>query len=78
MRGAFARFDHDHFFEPHAGGTRMVDVFDYAAPFGWLGRIAERLFLNRYMRRLLSVRALAIKAVAESGDYARYLDDSRR
>ena len=74
VRGAFARFDHDHFFEPHAGGTRMIDVFDYAAPLGLLGRVAERLFLNRYMRRLLVERGLGVKAVAESGDHARYLD----
>jgi ligand-binding SRPBCC domain-containing protein len=73
VRGAFARFDHDHYFEPHAGGTRMIDVFDYAAPLGPLGRLAEQLFLNRYMRRLLEERARGIKAVAESGDHARYL-----
>lgn len=73
VRGAFARFDHDHFFEPHDGGTRMVDVFDYAAPLGLLGRLAEWLFLNRYMRRLLVGRGLGIKAVAESGAYGRYL-----
>jgi ligand-binding SRPBCC domain-containing protein len=73
VRGAFARFDHDHYFEPHDGGTRMIDVFDYSAPLGLLGRLAERLVLNRYMRRLLSERGLGIKAVAESGDHARYL-----
>src|SRR6185295_2077403 len=32
VRGAFARLDHDHFFEPTAEGTRMIDVFDFAAP----------------------------------------------
>jgi ligand-binding SRPBCC domain-containing protein len=73
VRGAFARFDHDHYFEPHEGGTRMIDLFDYAAPCGLLGRLAERLILNRYMRRLLVERGRVIKAVAESGDYARYL-----
>jgi len=73
VRGAFARFDHDHYFEPHDGGTRMVDVFDYSAPLGLLGRFAEKLLLNRYMRRLLIERGLAIKMVAESGDHARYL-----
>jgi len=73
VRGAFARFDHDHYFEPYDGGTKMIDVFDYSAPLGPLGRLAERLFLNRYMRRLLIERGLGIKAVAESGDHARYL-----
>src|SRR5262245_20430073 len=51
VRGAFARFDHDHYFEPHDGGTRMIDVFDYSAPLGLLGKLAELLVLTRYMRR---------------------------
>ena len=77
VRGAFSRYDHDHYFEPIEGGTRMVDVFDYAAPLGLLGRIVERLFLTRYMRRFLIERAIGIKAVAESGDCARYLVDAQ-
>ena len=66
VRGAFARFDHDHHFEAHDGGTRMRDLFDYAAPLGPLGRLAERLVLDRYLRRLLVERARVIKTVAES------------
>jgi len=73
VQGAFARFDHDHYFEPCNGGTTMIDVFDYSAPLGLFGRLAEWLVLNRYMRRLLVERALGVKAVAESGDYTRYL-----
>jgi ligand-binding SRPBCC domain-containing protein len=66
VRGAFQRFDHDHFFEDHGGVTLMRDVFDYAAPLGILGALAERSFLTRYMRRFLEVRNLEIRAVAES------------
>jgi ligand-binding SRPBCC domain-containing protein len=77
VRGAFARFDHDHWFDPHAGGTLMIDVFDYAAPLGLLGRIAERLVLDRYLRRLLTERGRGIKAVAESGDHQRYISERR-
>ena len=57
VRGAFARFDHDHVFSPAAGGTIVRDVFDYHAPLGALGRIAERLFLTAYMRRFLDARS---------------------
>ena len=66
VRGAFARFDHDHHFEGHDRGTRMLDLFDYAAPLGPLGRLAERLVLDRYLRHLLVERARVIKTVAES------------
>jgi ligand-binding SRPBCC domain-containing protein len=36
VRGAFSRFDHDHFFLPKGGGTIMRDVFNYESPSaGW-------------------------------------------
>lgn len=38
LRGAFTRFDHDHFFEHYHGVTAMKDVFDYTSPCGFLGR----------------------------------------
>lgn len=65
VEGAFKRFDHDHFFEEQNGVTIMRDRFDYTAPFGWLGKIADRLFLERYMRQLLETRNGVIKEKAE-------------
>jgi hypothetical protein len=40
-------------------------VFDYVAPLGVLGKLADRLFLERYMRRLLEERNAVIKRMAE-------------
>lgn len=65
VKGAFARFDHDHFFTESNGGTQCRDVFDYAAPLSLLGRIAERTFLDRYMRRFLETRLRMLKEMAE-------------
>ena len=65
VRGAFARFDHDHWFDEVEGGTLMRDRFDFDAPLGPLGHIANALFLTRYMRRFLEERAHAIKRMAE-------------
>ena len=66
VRGAFHRFDHDHFFTVESDGTMMRDVFDYESPFGLLGRLADRWFLRSYMTKLLKNRALVIKAAAEA------------
>jgi ligand-binding SRPBCC domain-containing protein len=66
VRGAFRRFDHDHFFEAHGEETEMRDEFDYASPLGPLGRLADVLVLERYLQRLLSTRNQEIKRVAES------------
>ncbi len=66
VRGAFAGFDHDHYFDDDgAGGTLMRDVFVVRSPLGPLGRLADRLFLDRYLRRLLEERARVLKGLAE-------------
>lgn len=56
VRGPFASFRHVHCFEPHDGGTLMTDRIEFAAPLGILGRIAEQLVLERYLRRLIEQR----------------------
>ncbi len=74
VRGAFARFDHDHHFEPGPGGmTRCLDVFDFDAPLGPLGRVAERLFLERYMRRFLEERLRILEEIATGDDWHRHV-----
>ena len=65
VRGVFRRFDHDHLFVGEGGTTAMTDVFDYEAPMGWVGRLADGLFLKAYMRGLLERRAGVIKGAAE-------------
>jgi ligand-binding SRPBCC domain-containing protein len=68
VSGAFKRIDHDPFFEPQPGGsTRMKDIFDYSAPLGPLGRLADWLFLETYLRRLLEARNQVVKRIAEEG-----------
>ena len=67
VKGAFSRFDHDHFFEELSGITLMRDVFDYDCPLGFLGRLADRLFLAKYMKSFLGQRNEVIRAAAEAG-----------
>lgn len=62
VRGPFARFHHEHRFEPSAGGTRMVDTITFRAPLGPLGRLAEVLALARYMPRLIADRNASLAA----------------
>lgn len=71
VAGAFKSFRHEHSFEAVQAGTRMIDVFEYRSLLGPLGRIADLLFLTRYMRSLLTMRNQHIKAAAEAtGDNA--------
>jgi ligand-binding SRPBCC domain-containing protein len=73
VKGAFKRFDHDHFFETKDSQTIMWDVFDYNSPFGFLGSIADAVFLEGYMTKLLESRNELIKKVAESDDWKKYI-----
>jgi ligand-binding SRPBCC domain-containing protein len=73
VRGAFKRFDHDHYFERDGDWTIMRDVFNFTPPLGILGGIANTLFLTRYMRRFLDERNRVIKEVAESEEWRRYV-----
>jgi ligand-binding SRPBCC domain-containing protein len=74
VRGPFARLDHDHHFaDDGRGGTIMRDLFDFAAPLGLLGQVAERLVLTRYLGRFLRARNQAIKAAAESDAWRRFV-----
>ena len=73
VQGAFARFDHDHWFEEVEGGTRMSERFDYRSPLGPLGVLADLLFLKGYMKRFLARRNEEIKAAAESDEWRVFL-----
>lgn len=73
VRGPFRRLVHDHYFDAVPAGTRMRDVFEYLAPFGAVGRLAERTVLTGYLRRFLAERARVLKWLAESGEGQRFI-----
>lgn len=70
-QGAFQSLRHRHAFAALAdGGTLMTDTLEFTSPLGLLGLIADRLFLERHMRRFLLSRNRELKRIAESGGYA--------
>jgi hypothetical protein len=73
VRGIFRFMQPDHLFRSVKPGiTEMTDRFCIAAPVPLLGPIAEAIFLRRYMLSLLRERN-AVKQMAESSDWQRYL-----
>ena len=75
LHGPFRFMEHDHFFRvlSRAIPTEMKDAFRFAAPLPILGRMAEIAVLRQYMQRLLRERNHAIKQIAESDEWRRYL-----
>lgn len=66
VSGPFASFRHIHTFTRlETGDTLMSDEFAFDAPLGPLGRVANYLFLTRYMRRLLTERNRYLQRIAE-------------
>ena len=63
--GAFKSFKHEHIFISEDNKTVMVDKFDFKSPFGIIGKLANVLFLKRYMTNLLQTRNEFLKIKAE-------------
>lgn len=66
ISGAFKEFKHEHHFEDSDEGTLMTDFFDYKSPFGFLGKLADKFFLEKYMTELLVERNRIVKEFAET------------
>jgi hypothetical protein len=74
VKGVFRSMQADHLFRRlPSGATELTDIFAIAAPVPILGRIAEALFLRRYMMALNRERNAVIKQLAESNDWQLYL-----
>jgi ligand-binding SRPBCC domain-containing protein len=65
-KGAFKSLKHIHEFIPITNGTLMKDTLIWISPFGFLGKMIDRLFLENYMKRFVVERNNKLKAVAEN------------
>jgi len=60
--GPFALWHHQHFFRDLGDGrTEMKDILHYQAPLGFLGSIADSLFVHRQVKGIFTAREEAIK-----------------
>ena len=64
--GDFKSYRHEHHFKQVENGTIMIDIIHFEAPYRTLGRLANKLFLTSYMRKLIEGRNHTIKEYAES------------
>ena len=65
VRGPFARFRHEHRFVAQGVQVTMIDSLTFDAPLGPIGRLAERLLLERYLKELIASRGTYLKERAE-------------
>lgn len=73
VSGAFKSFKHEHILKEQDGLTVVTDVFNYQSPYGILGKLADILFLERYMKVFLLKRNNIVKQFAEDENKHRIL-----
>jgi ligand-binding SRPBCC domain-containing protein len=74
MEGDFKVLKHEHHFKPCENGTIMIDLFHFESPYGAIGKLFNRAYIIRYMKRLLEQRNKTIKEIAETDKWKKFLD----
>jgi ligand-binding SRPBCC domain-containing protein len=54
--GPYSLWHHQHHFKEVPGGVEMTDIIHYRIPLGWLGDLANRLFVRRKLDKLFAYR----------------------
>ena len=65
VEGAFKWLRHVHEFESNDELTIMRDRLEWKAPFGFIGDLADVLFVSRHMRWFVATKQRALKQIAE-------------
>ncbi|HLP64986.1 SRPBCC family protein [Flavobacterium sp.] len=65
IEGKFKSFKHLHFFEEKEGVTIMTDILEYETPFGFFGKLFDRLLLKNHLEKFLLERNQILKENTE-------------
>jgi ligand-binding SRPBCC domain-containing protein len=75
VTGRFRTFEHDHAFTEQADGSvLMQDEVRFSMRWHWCGELLGHLVLKPHIRALMRGRFLALKQIAESGDWRQHLE----
>lgn len=74
IKGIFKSLIHEHKFEKVGNKVIMQDVFEFHAPFGFLGKLFNKLILTNYLKKFLSDRNQVIKEYAETEKWKEVLN----
>ncbi|WP_136480649.1 SRPBCC family protein [Cognatitamlana onchidii] len=64
--GVFKSCRHEHIFKEAGNKTIMTDKFYFELPYGVFGKLMNIFVLNRYLTKVLKIRATCLKKEAES------------
>ena len=75
VKGDFKMMKHIHHFKPCDNGTIMIDVVEFEAPYGNVGKLFNKLYLTTYVKRLIEQRNKVLKDVAETDKWRKFLSN---
>jgi ligand-binding SRPBCC domain-containing protein len=75
VKGDFKMMKHEHHFKPCENGTIMIDMLEFEAPYGSMGKLFNKVYLTAYLKRLVEERNKVLKEVAESDKWRKFLSN---
>ena len=66
IEGRFKAFRHVHEFTEQGGGTLMRDTLTWTTPFGFLGKVVDKLLLEHHLKQFVSTRNAKLREIAEA------------
>lgn len=64
--GPYSFWHHQHHFREVSGGVEMTDMVHYRVPLGWLGDLANSLFVARQLNTLFAYRSEVIPSILKA------------
>jgi ligand-binding SRPBCC domain-containing protein len=61
--GPYALWHHQHRIEPIEGGVLMTDIVSYKPPMGFLGKVANALFIRKQLEGIFEYREKAVERI---------------
>lgn len=65
-KGPFKKWIHQHCFEESGVNTKMTDIIEYELPFGFAGKLADKLIVSDLIKRQFEFRHNATKKFLEN------------
>ena len=59
--GPYALWQHQHHFKEIKGGVHMTDILTYAMPYGIIGRLANKILVEKEIKKIFAYRETEVK-----------------
>lgn len=66
LKGHFKSFKHQHFFIQKENLTIMTDILEYETPFGFIGKLFDKLLLENHLTKFIIYRNAILKQLSEN------------